>query len=334
MQGVEEEGRESMSVRIGIRLMLVAAVAVSGCAQQTLTAASTLGTAGNKAALTMEQTAVLSSDQVTQLQTARQFDAAFTAVAGGHAANANQALTNLESAQIAALEDQLAKRAQFLDSLAKTYAALGALASYNAAGDFNTALGGLVSDTNGFLKAVKQPPMPTQATNVIQQIGGFFVSYLQSQQVIAASKAMRDPLNSGITAMKAGQDFYLGMQDIYVRETREAAVDLYSKNLLSVSPVLDQISAPLGLKSVANADQLVRTNKASQAGINAVISARITQLTANIGATYQKSLEALEALPKMHDQLENGVPLDLNQISSIVSELQTLANNIKPTKGS
>jgi hypothetical protein len=323
-----------MSGRIKVPLILVALAAVSGCAQQTLMSGSNLGTAGNKAALAMEQAAVLSSDQVTQLQTARRFDAAFTAVAGGHAANANQAMTDRENAAIATLEDQLAKRAQFLDSLAKTYAALGALASYNAAGDFNTAFGGLVADTNGFLKAVKQPQLPAQATNVIGQVGGLFVSYLQSRQAVAASKAMHDPLNNGITAMRAGQEFYLGMQDIYVRETREAAVDLYSKNLLSVSPVLDQIGSPLGLKSVANADQSVHANKASQAGINAVISARITQLTANTGATYKKSLEALEALPKMHDQLENGAPLDPNQISSIVSELQDLAKNVKQTKGS
>jgi hypothetical protein len=323
-----------MSGRIKVPLLLVAVAAVSGCAQQALTAGSNLGTAGNKAALAMEQAAVLSSDQVTQLQTARQFDAAFTAVAGGHAANANQAMTDQESAKIADLEDQLAKRAQFLDSLAKTYAALGALASYNAAGDFNTAFGGLVADANGFLKAVERPQLPTQATNVIEQVGGLFVSYLQSRQVIAASKAIRGPLNAVTAAMEARQDSYLGLQDIYVRATREAAVDLYSRNLLSVSPVLDQIGGPLGLKSVANADQLVHTNKASQAGINAAIHARITQLTANIGATYKKSLEALEALPEMHNHLENGVPLDLSEISRIVSELQNLAKNIKQTKGS
>lgn len=312
--------------------VLFLVVAVGGCAQQTLTAGSNLGTAGNKAALAMEQAAILSDDQVTQLQTARQFDAAFTAVAGG--ASADQTMMKQENAQLATLEDQLAKRAQFLDSLAKTYAALGALASYNAAGDFNSAFSGLVSDANSFLKTVKQPQIPTRASNIVQQAGGLFASYLQIQEVIAASKSMREPLNSGIAAMKAGQDFYLGMQDVYSRETREAAIDLYSKNLLSVSPILDQIGAPLGLKSVANADQLVHANPAAQAGINAVMSARVSQLTANIGATYQRSLEALEALPKMHDQLENGAALDLNEISSIVSELQSLARNVNSAKGS
>jgi len=52
-----------MSGRIKVPLTLVALVAVSGCAQQTLMSGSNLGTAGNKAALAMEQAAVLSSDQ-------------------------------------------------------------------------------------------------------------------------------------------------------------------------------------------------------------------------------------------------------------------------------
>src|SRR5215472_3567733 len=116
------------STLIGIGLLF----ALSGCASATLTAGANLAKVGQTAALQMEQNAIVSSDTMASLRKAVAFNDGFNA----QIANRESATFLRNEAQIQA---SVAQYARMLESLSAAYSALGDLASYDAAGTFNTA---------------------------------------------------------------------------------------------------------------------------------------------------------------------------------------------------
>jgi hypothetical protein len=315
-----------------IAAALIAGTLLNGCTQSTLTAATSLSKAGQAAATQMEQNATLTSNQFAALQTAEIFHRNFVA----NRSPDNVAADKQIDQNLAELQKQLTARAKFLDSLSAAYAALGVLAGYDASGSFATAYAGLVTDANGLLTALKRTPIPSGTANDIQQIGGLIVGLVQQHQIIEASRKIRPVLEAVITAMadKTSEAQFIGLLTIASQETLVAASDLYSAHLYSVSPLIDRMGMPLGLTSASNVDQLVDKNPNVRSGMNAVLSARTANQTQIITANYEKSIAALQALLPLHDALEKGAPLDLTQISAIISELQSLSNALKQAKGS
>jgi hypothetical protein len=301
--------------------MVAVVVLLGGCSRTTLSDGSDLGAAGQKAALAMKQAAVLSDDQLAGLQQAMTFHNGYVAAKAGTASD------TATPAQVADLEATIAAQSKFLDSLAATYAALAGLAGYDSAGKFDTALGGLVTDTNSFIKTLdqKSPGLPPTPTSVVQQVGGFAIGQVQRRQVIEASKQILVPLQAAIDTMTLKKRDYEDNLDIYVSESRKALRDLYRARLLNCAPVVDGMASVIGAKSAPDADQLLNRDKALASAMKPfcdperAMSKLGTQLTSN----YEGSLKALNALLPLHDKLEAGETLDL-------SELIDLVNKIKP----
>jgi hypothetical protein len=308
-------------------LPLLGAVTLAGCAQTTLTQAGNLAKAGQTAAAQMHAAATLSADQTTALKMATAFHRGF--MASGAPTATQQSI----DANIANIETELSARAQFLDSLGNAYAALGALSSYGATSAFDTAYASLMTDSNALLKTLKAKPLPNAVPAAVETMSTLFVGLMQKNQVIAASKAMRTPLNAVIAAMSDNEAAFTGLNDICARQTRDAAIDLYASHMFSVTPVLDQLAAPLGLKSVANADQLAAANPRVMRGLTAVVAQQADQQDHLVISTYDKSIAALKALLPLHDALEHGSAMDQSRISIITVQIQSLVTQSKPTKG-
>jgi len=308
-------------------LPLLGAVTLAGCAQTTLTQAGNLAKAGQTAAAQMHAAATLSADQTTALKMATAFHRGF--MASGAPTATQQSI----DANIANIETELSARAQFLDSLGNAYAALGALSSYGATSAFDTAYASLMTDSNALLKTLKAKPLPNAVPAAVETMSTLFVGLIQKNQVIAASKAMRTPLNAVIAAMSDNEAAFTGLNDICARQTRDAAIDLYASHMFSVTPVLDQLAAPLGLKSVANADQLAAANPRVMRGLTAVVAQQADQQDHLVISTYDKSIAALKALLPLHDALEHGSAMDQSRISIITVQIQSLVTQSKPTKG-
>ena len=97
--------------------------------------------------------------------------------------------------------------------------------------------------------------------------------------------------------------------------------------------VLDDIGAPLNLKTTSNADEVVKANKQILAGLKNVANESFAEQISAQGDAYDQSLSALKALIPLHESLRNGAPLNLSSLTTIISQLQTTAAMFSaPTK--
>ena len=237
--------------------------------------------------------------------------------------------------QVDDLETFLDAQTRFLDSLASAYGALAGLATYDAAGKFNTAFAGLVTDTNGLLKTVepKSAGLPTTATSVVQELGGDLMALRQRQQVIDASRAMRKPLQSAIDLLSRPdvRETFAANVDIYVSENRKALLDLSRMHLFTVAPLVDRMGTVIGQKSIPDLDRRVAGDRALNASLQQIADPRpaLDKLKTDMTKNYDNALTALKALPPLHDKLEAGQPVDLTQLIAIVSQIKPIVQLAK-----
>jgi hypothetical protein len=326
---LREPGRLPSRRSLPIVVTLVGVV-LSGCAGQTLTSGATLAKAGQSAATQMEQNITLSGSSLTSLRQAVAFNDGFNNQVG----NADSAAF---LANIATIQANLGQYSKLLKSLSAAYAALGDLASYDATGSFNIAIGNLATDSGKFASAVGRPiTVPSDVTSGVKQVGAFFIGYFQADEVKDASAKIETLLKQIIPILDdpATRTKLIPVQTEVTGQINQAAATLFDQGIYSYDPLLDSLGAPLGMKSTAASDAAVAQNKRVQAGLRNVANEFASAQTAS-AASYDKSLAALKALVPLHESLQNGAPLNLDTLSRIVSQLRTLAISLQPasTKG-
>jgi len=318
-----------MSIQGRIFAISALAIAVAGCSSATLTEGTSLAKAGQTAASQMEQNATVSANLLNTLKEAVAFDDGYNEQVGNPASRTF--LVN-----ISAIQNRLAQYAQMLESLSASYSALGDLASYDASGTFNTSISTLSSDANKFLKSVGSGvQIPQDVGGAIKEIGGFAIGSIQASQVEEASEKIETVLKQVIPILKDSKTrelLVLNAQEV-TAQINQAAVTAYATGAYSYDSVLDQIGAPLGLKSNSGSDAIVAKNTKLKAGLLNVEIELTNEQATSAGASYDKSVAALEALIPLHESLNNGVPLNFGTLTTIVGELQNAATSLQPTKG-
>lgn len=315
-------------------LLLVAmlvGVVLSGCTGQTLTSGASLAKAGQGAATQMDQNITLSGSSLTNLRQAVAFNAGF-----------NNQVDNSDSAaffvNIATIQANLGQYSKLLESLSASYSALGDLASYDAAGSFDTAIGNLTTDTTKFASAVGSPiTVPSDVTSGVKQVGAFVIGYFQAEEIKDASAKIETVLEQIIPILDnpATRTKLIPVQTQVTGQINQAAVTLFDEGIYSYDPLLDSLGAPLGMKSTAASDAAVVKNQRVEAGLRNVMNESTDAQTAAIAASYDKSLAALKALLPLHESLQKDAPLNFGTLTAIVSQLQSLAIALEPasTKG-
>ncbi|KHK03618.1 hypothetical protein NY78_0674 [Desulfovibrio sp. TomC] len=125
---------------------------------------------------------------------------------------------------------------------------------------------------------------------------------------------------------------YTSLQKAYARTLRNATLLLSSQGALSFKPLVNEIGASAGLAAAPDTDKLIRNNKHLRVGLNAVIIEIYNQKLEKIALTYDKCLEALMALVKVHVELEKDAGIDLTQLTSLIDQLKALAVKIDTQK--
>lgn len=313
-------GRLSMLLAV----VILSSILLAGCANQTLTAGAGLASAGQTAASQMSDSVSVSSSSLQQVRSALAFEDGYN-----HQIGASQ---NLQG-QIATYQKNLAIYSKMLLSLHSAYAALGSLSGYNAAGNFSTAISGLAGDVNAFAKATgsKTPPLPSYAGNVVGAVGGQALAYYQGQRVKKASSKISEQLSQIITILSEPQvrNRVVPAQQLIQGDINQAATTLFNAHLYSYAPLVDQLGAPLGLKTLPNADATIEKDARVSAGLRNVEQAMSASQVEAIGQLYDANLSALRALLPLHKQLENDRPLNTTAIAAILSQIETLAAQIK-----
>lgn len=317
-----------MRLRGLLSLLAMASFALtSACSNAPiLSNAMKLARAGQAAASQMQQNASVTADRYVLLKDAVAFDAAFSG-------DPDNPSTNNFLQQETQIQSKLSVYAGMLGQLAGAYAALGDLAGFDASGNFSSAIGMLCSSGNTLLAALNETrQIPADACTGLPVGGGLIISAVQAQQVAGASDQIEAVLKTLIPVLDnpATRTLIVLNGELVQRQIISAAKELYASGVYSCSPLLDELGAPLGLKTISGVDTVVRNNRNLRNGCLAFVSATARETAGSVGAAYDTSIAGLKALIPLHDSLRAGAPLDLTGISAIITSLQELAARLQP----
>ena len=301
-----------------------------GCVSSALTAGSNLATAGQAATAQMAQNATISNTTLANVKRAVAFTDGYNGVPG----NATSAAL---VTQVSTLQTNLNQYGKVLNSLSSAYAALGSLSSYNGAGDFSTAVGTLDTDFNAFTKSVHSSvSVPQDVGAVVGAAGGVIITAIQAQDVKTASAKIEVVLNQLIVVLSdpVVKDNVIGAQGLLQGDMAIAGQTLFNSHVYSYGPLMNQLGAPLALTASASSDSVVNSDPHVLAGLRNVELEEINEQISSTSTSYDASLSALKALVPLHESLAKGEPLNAAALSSIVSQLQSIATTIQSSQQS
>jgi hypothetical protein len=308
-------------------LLAMASVALTACNNSpTLSNGVNLSRVGQAAAGQMQQNVTFTSGQYSLLKAAVTFDAAFSG-------DANNPRTSDFLQKEAQIRSKLSAYAGMLGQLAGAYVVLGELAGFDASGSFSSSIGMLCSSGNVLLAALNSVrQIPANACTDLTVGGGFVISAIQAQQVGTASDQIETVLKTLIPVLADSTTRTLIMLngELVERQIISTTRELYASGVYTCSPLLDQLGAPLGLKTIGGVDAVVRNNRNVRNGCLASVQASAKETAGAVSAAYDASVAGLKALIPLHDSLRAGAPLDLTSISAIIANLQALAAKLQP----
>lgn len=319
-----------MRLRALLPLLAMASVAlITACSNApVLSDAVSLSRAGQAAAGQMQQNASVSAARYALLKDAVTFDAAFSG-------DANNPSTGDFLKQEAQIQLKLSVYAGMLGQLAGAYAALGELAGIDASRSFSSAIGMLCGSGNTLLAALNAvQQIPPNACTGLPAGGGLIIGAAQAQMVTSASDQIEAVLKTLIPVLAdpTTRALIVLNGELVERQIVSTAKELYASGVYTCSPLLDELGAPLGLKTISGVDAVVRNNRNVRNGCLAYVSATARESAGSVGAAYDASVAGLKALIPLHDSLGAGAPLDLTSISAIISSLQELAAKLQPPR--
>jgi len=311
-------------------LLLLPVLSFTGCATNTtLAGGANLAKAGQSAATQMQQNVTLSANTILTLRKAVAFNDGYNGAVGN--ANSQQFLAN-----VSGIQGNLKKYASWLQSLSSSYAALGDLANYDAAGNFNSSIASLAGDTTNLAAALGRPvAVPPDATAGVKVIGDLLIVSRQAHEIKQGSEHIESFLTNVISMLEAPatKQQLTTIQKEVSGQIDQAAQVLFDNGMSTYSTLLDDIGAPLNLKTTSNADEVVKANKQILAGLKNVANESFAEQISAQGDAYDQSLSALKALIPLHESLRNGAPLNLSSLTTIINQLQTTAAMFSaPTK--
>ncbi len=293
-------------------LLLLASLA--GCATKTLSTAVKLSQDGQTAVAEIRNLAVLSDDALKQTVRVAAFVQAYrqgksTLDKAGKQQTSTQVSTTKAENTLVKLQKIITANIAWLKSLQESYAALEALASFDASGEFLKSYGRLSTATVALAKAANSTILSDISSNSdISRMGQELVSFIQKQKVIAASKGIHTYLDETIAILS--QDdikiLYTALHEEYLRHGHDATIAMMDANVVSYTPIAEEILSISGLKPSKNFDTSVSKNAALKAGIQQFIETSYDQHILEISESYNKAIDALKKLKKAHTSLENN----------------------------
>ena len=319
-----------MRLRGPLPLLAMASLALTAACSNApiLSNAVNLSRAGQAAALQMQQNASVTAAQYALLKDAVTFDAGFSG-------DPDNPSTSDLLRQETLIQSKLSVYAGMLGRLAGAYVALGELARFDTSGSFASAIGMLCSSGNTLLAALNaMQQIPADACTGLPVGGSLIISAVQAQQVSRANDQIEAVLKAVIPVLDnpATRKLIILNGELVQRQVISTAKELYASGVYTCSPVLDELGAPLGLRTISGVDAVVRNNRNVRNGCLAFVSATARETAGSVGAAYDTSVAGLKALIPLHDSLRAGAPLDLTAISAIITNLQELAAKLQPVK--
>jgi hypothetical protein len=307
---------------------------LAACSNINLGDASQLGSTGNQAATTYENTIKATSTEIDRYRELQYLTAP---------------LRNLPAPDSTLLgyltvtENALSARANLMAQLANVYSSFGALASYDAQGNVTGSINGLAGAGNDFAHAVGVTgnPIPEVAGSVIANAGGLIASDIQKHKVKAASAEIRERLTMLVPLLQKEQSTMVDLQRGLGASVGSAAVELWNHGIGSPDPIFADDIGTFGLQYVPGSyktackqfppsqQQVCFTSV--QQGVVDVVQLRAQRDVETQIRVLNSNIQAIQALLDAHEKLEAGDPIDLATLSANIADMQSIVNNINQT---
>ncbi|WP_020483058.1 hypothetical protein [Methylomonas sp. MK1] len=303
----------------GVSLVLV--LFLTGCSSISLDAAKSLSVTGKNVATQTQENIFVSDNEYLR---ARDSEALMHGVSG---------TVGLESynnilALFSNIHQELLTRTVVFEKLSDVYDSFGDLAGLEASKETQAALGNLGGAINEYAKAVNsKPPISSDTTAVISEIGGLIAEEIQKAKIKEASKQIRSNLEEFLQLLETPlvREQMNGFKQFLASDRKTAIITLWNAGLYDPTPLLNDIGADVGLTAQKDASKLLASSPVLTGAMGEIIDKRLTHKSELIERSYDVSLSSIRNLIAEHKKLEEGQELDLARLREIVSRLKGIA---------
>ena len=244
------------------------------------------------------------------------------------------------------IKQALSLREQMMTQLAQTYAAFGALANYNAAGEVNASLVSLSGSINSYADTVS--PGSSGGTAVaaseigVTEVATLIMAEEQSKKIKAASTLIRLQLTKIVPLMQKEEGTLERIQKEIVRGSQQSALALWQLGFAQPTPILGEQVGQLGLTFDPGSynDQVGKLSKMDrhmlEAAIGNVVKYRAQRQAELQAAIIDQNVDGLNDLISQHEKLEKGQAVDLASVTAHISQMRALVDqlNVASTEAS
>jgi hypothetical protein len=220
-------------------------------------------------------------------------------------------------------------RAQLATALGKAYAAMNALASYDASGAVSGGVGSVFDAVNGLRDKVGLAPVPAGVGAIAAAGGGALAQHRQLAKLKAASARMQVALAAYREALVSGRTATTSAMRDEIHESYALRIALWRRGYLDANAYLAAAGEGSGL--VAPPPAVARFNAADEPlclGVKSALETERDARAAAVDTEYQAQLDVVDALLAAHQDFEKDAGLSATQLAAVLDRLTALAGKV------
>lgn len=252
-------------------------------------------------------------------------------------------------ASLRRLRDALGARSGVMRSLEASYAALGALASFDAAGSVERGVNALAASVNEYGRAVGKGPVDPAGAWSLGRAGGALAGAGQARRLKAASAALRASLERFVTLLGLEKEIHASLRAVLAEARGAAARQLWQLGLGRSGALLRPHVAGFGLawddKQLDPVLALLRKEPSITAqpgrsreddlrdAVEKVLEYRVERQAALEAEVLDETLAGLEALVLAHAAFEAQEEVDLARLAEHAAALRATLDDYRRAAG-
>ncbi|WP_291836755.1 hypothetical protein [Brevundimonas sp.] len=336
-----------MKTRVLIVGLSIGALAVSGCVSPKIAAAQKLGVAGVEASagLLTSATSVESGFQESLRQDrflrALQTQTPFVRLAPGqtppcYIPPGPPVITAVPASSPDPAVDRVAAslraRTNLARSLVQTYASWNSLADYDAYGQVQAGVDGVVSAANTLRAQWNLQPISTGAGAIASGLAGAWASDHQAERLLSSSRDISAALKGYREALAVGAVPTVSVMSNQVGQRYDLTVALWRRGYLDANTLVANLGLA-GELTVLPASPDLRFNAADEGTCRTIQTYLDTEKLQRIDAAasdYQSQIDVVDALIGLHDRFEKGDGMSIAHMDALIDRLTAIATLLGP----
>lgn len=226
----------------------------------------------------------------------------------------------------------LRARTNLARSLVQTYAAWNSLADYDAYGQVQTGVDGVVSATNTLRTTWGLQPISKGAGAIASGLAGAWASNQQAERLLSSSREISAALKGYREALDAGEGPTVAVMSNQLGQRYDLTVALWRRGYLDANTLVANIGLASDL-TVLPASPDHRFNAADEGTCRTVRTYLDTEKAQRMDAAardYQSQIDVVDALIALHDRFEKGDGMSIAHMDALIDRLTAIATLLGP----